>query len=75
MIAPALLAHTIVRRGLAWDTVVGVARETQADLIITTKHGHSDIKHVLMDSTAERIVRRAPCPVLVVREKEASVGE
>ena len=55
--------------------MVGVARETQADLIITTTHGYSDIKHVLMGSTAERIVRHAPCPVLVLREKEASLGE
>lgn len=69
-IAPELLAQTIVRRGLAWDTVVAVARETQADLIITTTHGYSGLKHVLMGSTAERIVRHAPCPVLVVREKE-----
>lgn len=70
MIAPELLARTIVRRGLAWDTVVAVARETQADLIITTTHGYTGLKHVLMGSTAERIVRHAPCPVLVVREKE-----
>ena len=69
-IAPELLAQTIVRRGLAWDTVVAVARETQADLIITTTHGYTGLKHVLMGSTAERIVRHAPCPVLVVREKE-----
>ena len=68
-IAPELLAQTIVRRGLAWDTVVSVARETQADLIITTTHGYTGLKHVFMGSTAERIVRHAPCPVLVVREK------
>ena len=70
LIAPELLAQTIVRSGLAWDTVVAVARETQTDLIITTTHGYTGIKHVLMGSTAERIVRHAPCPVLVVREKE-----
>ncbi len=69
-IAPELLAQTIVRRGAAWDIVVAVARETQADLIITTTHGFTGLKHVFMGSTAERIVRHAPCPVLVVREKE-----
>ena len=69
-IAAELLAQTIVRRGFAWDTVVAVARETQADLIITTTHGYTGIKHVLMGSTAERIVRHAPCSVLVVRERE-----
>ncbi len=70
MIAPELLAQTIVRRGLAWDTVATVARETEADLIITTTHGHTGLTHVLVGSTAERIVRHAPCPVLVMREKE-----
>jgi len=69
-IAPELLAQTIVRRGAAWDAVIAVAREMQADLIITTTHGYTGLKHVLMGSTAERIVRHAPCPVLVVREKE-----
>jgi nucleotide-binding universal stress UspA family protein len=69
-IPPELLAQTIVRRGVSWDTVVAVARETQADLIITTTHGYTGLKHVLMGSTAERIVRHAPCPVLVVRERE-----
>ena len=60
-IAPELLAQTIVRRGLAWDTEVAVARETQADLIITTTHGYTGLKHVVMGSTAERIVLRARC--------------
>lgn len=69
-IAPELLAQTIVRRGAALDIVVAVARETHADLIITTTHGYTGLKHVFMGSTAERIVRHAPCPVLVVREKE-----
>ena len=65
-----LVADTMVRSGAPWDTVVGVARETQADLIITTTHGYTGLKHVLMGSTAERIVRHAPCPVLIVRERE-----
>ena len=70
MIAPELLAGTLVRRGFAFDTIVTVARETQTDLIIATTHGYTGLKHVVMGSTAERIVRHAPCPVLVVREKE-----
>lgn len=69
-IAPELVGEIIVRSGAAWDTVVAVARETQADLIITTTHGYTGLKHVFLGSTAERIVRHAPCPVLVVREKE-----
>jgi universal stress protein A len=70
MIAPEFLADAVVRRGVAFDTIVDVARDTQADLIITTTHGYTGLKHVVMGSTAERIVRHAPCPVLVVRERE-----
>ncbi|MDR3402339.1 MAG: universal stress protein [Chthoniobacter sp.] len=54
----------------AADAVVQVARERKADLIITATHGRTGLKHLLIGSTAEKIVRLAPCPVLVVREKE-----
>jgi len=54
----------------AADAVVQVARDRKADLIITATHGRTGIKHLLLGSTAEKIVRLAPCPVLVVREKE-----
>ena len=46
-------------------TVIG--REQQADLIIIGTHGYTGLKHVLLGSVAERVVRTAPCPVLVVR--------
>ena len=42
----------------------------EADLIIISTHGYTGLKHVLLGSTAERVVRHAPCPVLVVRETE-----
>lgn len=61
---------TAVRHEFVFDGILEVAREIQADLIITTTHGYTGLKHVLMGSTAENIVRRAPCPVLVVREIE-----
>lgn len=65
-----LLAQTLVERGTPWDCIVSVAREIPADLIISTTHGFTGLKHVLIGSTAELIVRHAPCPVLVVRERE-----
>lgn len=64
---PAAIA---VRHNFVFDGILEVAREIQADLIITTTHGYSGLKHLMMGSTAENIVRRAPCPVLVVREVE-----
>lgn len=69
-IAPDFLAEIIVRRGVPFDTIVAVAHERHADLIVTTTHGYTGLKHVAIGSTAERIVRHAPCPVLVVRDRE-----
>jgi universal stress protein A len=47
-----------------------LAAELDCDLIILSTHGHSGLKHLFLGSVAERVVRHAPCPVLVVRQKE-----
>jgi universal stress protein A len=62
--------QTLVRTGRAPWEVVQLASEIEADLIIITTHGYSGLKRVLMGSTAELIVRHAPCPVLTVRSPE-----
>ena len=51
--------------------IVDAARDLQADLIIIATHGYTGLKHVLFGSTAEHVVRNAPCPVLTVRQKES----
>ena len=60
----------VVRLGRAWQEVIEIARETKADLIILATHGYTGIKHVLLGSVAEKIMRHAPCPVLSVRPEE-----
>jgi nucleotide-binding universal stress UspA family protein len=62
-----LLREVLVRSGSPFDCIASIARESEADLIVITTHGYTGLKHVLMGSTAERVVRHAPCPVLVVR--------
>jgi universal stress protein A len=57
-------------RGLASHEIVEAAKELQVDLIVIGTHGFTGWKHFCIGSTAERVVRAAPCPVLVVREKE-----
>jgi nucleotide-binding universal stress UspA family protein len=42
----------------------------KVDLIIISTHGRTGLKHALLGSTTERVVRHAPCPVLVVRAQE-----
>jgi nucleotide-binding universal stress UspA family protein len=57
-----------IRRGRPHEEIVRLAREIDADLIALSTRGHSGLKHLLLGSTAERVVRNAPCPVLVVRK-------
>ena len=59
----------LVRNGAAFDEIVKVARSQDIDLIVINRRGHSRLKQMLLGSTAERVVRFAPCPVLVVAEK------
>lgn len=59
-----------VREGPAYDEIVRAAEETNTDLIIISTHGHGRLARMLIGSTTERVVRHAPCPVLVVRERE-----
>lgn len=62
--------QSIVRTGIATFEIVEAAKELDIDLIVIATHGYTGWKHFAIGSTAERVVRAAPCPVLVVREKE-----
>lgn len=62
--------RALTRLGRPYVEITEAARELHADLIILATHGHTGLKHVLLGSTAERVVRHAPCPVLTVREQE-----
>jgi nucleotide-binding universal stress UspA family protein len=57
-----------VRIGKAYNEIVAAAKVSCADLIVIATHGYTGLKHALLGSTAERVVRHAHCPVLVVRE-------
>ena len=63
-------AETLVRIGSAAIEIISAAKSLAADLIVVSTHGRTGLKHVLLGSVAEHIVRHAPCPVLVVREQE-----
>ena len=59
-----------VRRGVATHEIVQAAQELDVDLIIMATHGLKGWRHFGLGSTADRVARAAPCPVLVVRERE-----
>ncbi len=64
---PKLVARTAVRIGIPWAEITRAADDLDRDLIVIATHGYTGWKHVLLGSTAERVVRHAKCPVLVVR--------
>jgi nucleotide-binding universal stress UspA family protein len=59
-----------VRTGVATHEIIEAAKDLEVDLIVIATHGFTVWKHFAIGSTAERVARAAPCPVLVVREKE-----
>lgn len=62
-------ATTRIATGIPTDEVMTAAQEEQTNLIIVGTRGKSGLAHVLLGSTAERLIRTAPCPVLAVPAK------
>ena len=66
--------HAKTRTGLVTGTpfleIINVAREKDVDLIVMGTHGRSGLAHMLIGSVAEKVVRKAPCPVLTVKHPE-----
>jgi nucleotide-binding universal stress UspA family protein len=67
-IAATIHASPLVRHGTPWEEITRMAKDRKADLIVIGTHGHTGLKHMVLGSTAEKVVRHADCPVLVVRE-------
>jgi nucleotide-binding universal stress UspA family protein len=61
---------TQLRLGGASEEIVRAAAELDADLIVVGTHGRTGVRRMLLGSVAEAIVRKAGCPVLVVRGKD-----
>ena len=61
-----------VRSGTPHIEFVQLAEGLGVDLIVMATHGRGFISHAILGSTTERVLRRAPCPILIVRETEPS---
>lgn len=70
---PELVEKTIVRQGRAFHEITEAARTLKVDLIVISTHGYSGMAHAILGSVTERVVRHAPCPVLVVREHQHEI--
>jgi len=66
--AGGLEGETAVVHGVPFQEILDTAKKQQVDLIIMGTHGRTGLQHVLLGSVAEKVVRLAPCPVLVVRQ-------
>ncbi|MCK9279844.1 MAG: universal stress protein [Melioribacteraceae bacterium] len=58
----------VIKTGKPFVEINEYAKEQDIDMIIIATHGHTGVEHLLFGSTAEKVVRKAPCPVLTLRE-------
>ena len=58
------------REGSAIHEILSYAAHDKIDLIVLATHGRTGLKHLLMGSVAENVVRHAKCPVLTIRDTE-----
>ncbi|MEO1269755.1 MAG: universal stress protein [Myxococcota bacterium] len=56
--------------GVPHEAIIARATEGPCDLIIMGTHGRTGWRHMFMGSTAERVLREAPCPVLTIRQPQ-----
>jgi universal stress protein A len=65
---PSIMCQAVV--GTPWAGICDYAKQVGIDLIVIATHGLTGLHHVLIGSTAERVVQHAPCPVLTVKNVE-----
>lgn len=65
----------VIVHGEAAAEIVRVAKERQIDLIVVSSHGRKGLGRILFGSTAEAVVRHAPCPVLVVKPSQEETSK
>ena len=66
--------ESMVKFGKPFHKIAQVAKDEAVDLIIIATHGFTGLKHIQLGSTAEMVVRYAPCPVLVLPNRARAEG-
>jgi nucleotide-binding universal stress UspA family protein len=64
-----MAVEVVAMPGIPSEVIVQQAEELGADLVAMGTHGRSGVAHLLLGSTAQRVVQHAPCPVLTVRQE------
>jgi universal stress protein A len=57
------------KTGVTFVEILDYIKTEKIDLVVMGTHGRSGFEHILLGSVAEKVIRRAPCPVLTVRPK------
>jgi universal stress protein A len=70
-----LEVEEVIAHGEAASEIVRVAKDRKVDLIVVSSHGRTGLGRILFGSTAEAVVRHAPCPVLVVKPAKEELAE
>lgn len=60
----------VIKTGVTFVEIIDYVRDNGIDLVVMGTHGRSGIEHILIGSVAEKVVRKAPCPVLTIRPKD-----
>ena len=60
--------EALVVQGIPFAEIISTAREKEIDMIVIGSHGRTGIAHMMLGSVSEKVVRKAPCPVLIVRQ-------
>ena len=66
--AAGLEGDIVIVHGVPFHEIIEAAKTQQVELIVMGTHGHTGFQYVLLGSVAEKVVRLAPCPVLVARQ-------
>jgi nucleotide-binding universal stress UspA family protein len=69
-ILPPVRARAQLRTGTTDAEIANAAKEFEVDLIVISTHGRKGLSRLVLGGTTEKVVRIAPCPVLIVREVE-----
>ncbi len=62
--------EALVVQGIPFVEIISTAKKNDVDMIVLGSHGRTGITHMMMGSVSEKVVRKAPCPVLTVRKSD-----
>ena len=60
----------IVVQGVPFSEIISISKEKEISVIVMGTHGRTGIAHIMLGSVSEKVVRKAPCPVLTVRQSK-----